>query len=412
MDHFEYKDGVLHAENTPIADIVNEVGTPFYCYSKATFERHFNVFSKSFSELNNFLCCFAVKANSNVEILKLLGSLGSGADTVSQGEIMRALKAGISPSKIVFSGVGKTKEEIAYALNKGIKQFNVESREELISINEVAGTLGKKAPVAFRINPDVAAETHEKISTGRARDKFGIAWQSAEEVYQLAGSLDNIEVKGITTHIGSQLTKLSPFEQAFDKIIDMVKGLREQGHNIETLDLGGGLGITYDGETPPTPSNYAAMICSKVKDLDVQLILEPGRLIAGNAGILVSSVIYLKKTQEKNFLVIDAAMNDLARPALYDAYHKIIPTNEPKKGDELIDMEIVGPVCETGDIMGKDRKLPELEPEELIAIRSAGAYGATMSSTYNSRPLATEVLVDGDSYEIIRQRQTYEDLIG
>lgn len=411
MDHFSYQNNILHAENIPIPDIAKKVGTPFYCYSTATFTRHFNVFSQAFKEIKP-LVCYSVKANSNLAILSLLASLGSGADCVSEGEIRRALKAGIPASKIVFSGVGKTKAEMEYALNANILQFNVESEPELHILNETALKLGTTAAIALRINPDVDAKSHEKISTGRKTDKFGIAWEKAHDMYRLAASLKGIKVQGIDVHIGSQLTELDPFKHAFEKVAQLVGELREQGHTINYLDLGGGLGIPYDDETPPTPDNYGDMVIEKTKELNCQLVFEPGRVIAGNAGILVSEVIYLKTTSDRKFLVIDAAMNDLIRPAMYDAHHNIVPIKQREPKTPEVEMDIVGPICESGDTFAKKRLFPEVEPGELIAFRSCGAYGAVMSSTYNSRLLVPEVLVDGDQFHIIRKRQTYEELLG
>lgn len=412
MDHFEYKKGELYAENIAISEIAKKVGTPFYCYSSATLTHHYKVFSDAFKSIPT-LICFAVKANSNVAVLKTLAKLGSGADTVSEGEIRRARKAGIPAKKIVFSGVGKTKKEMRYALKEGVGQFNVESKEELFALNDVAKSLKKKAPVAIRVNPDVDAGSHDKISTGRKTDKFGVEWDNVLDLYEKAKDLKNIKIIGVTTHIGSQLTELTPFKKAFDKIVGLVEALRRQGHEIKKLDLGGGLGIPYKdgGKTPPHPQEYAKMIVEMIKHLKCELVLEPGRLIAGNAGILVSEVVFLKDTPARKFLVIDAAMNDLMRPSLYDAFHEIIPVLEPEKqvAQEVVD--VVGPVCETTDVFGRNRMIPILNSSDLIAIRSSGAYGAVMSNTYNSRPLIAEVMVKGKEFAVIRKRQTYSQLL-
>lgn len=408
MDHFSYKKGKLHAEEVAVEKIAKQVGTPFYCYSTATLERHYNVLADVFKDIESTIC-FAVKSNSNIAVLKTLANLGSGADTVSEGEIRRAIKAGIPANKIVFSGVGKTREEIRYALELGIMQFNVESEVELAAINEVAGELGKKAPIAFRVNPDVDAKTHEKIATGRKSDKFGVAWNKAKSLYDTAGKLPNIEIVGVSTHIGSQLTDLQPFREAFEKIAGLARELKKAGHKIRRIDLGGGLGVPYINETPPHPEEYAKLIVEIVKGLDCELVIEPGRVIAGNAGILVTSVIYTKENQGKNFVIVDAAMNDLMRPALYEAGHEIIPVNEAK--DKPLKADIVGPVCETGDVLGRDRDLPELDDGDLLAIRTAGAYGAVMSNTYNTRPLVPEVLVKGGKFAVIRKRPSYDQML-
>lgn len=408
MDHFNYKNGVLHAEDVAITEIAKQVGTPFYCYSTATLTRHFKVFSEAFSEVNATIC-FAVKANSNLAVINTLAKLGAGGDCVSMGEIMRCLAAGIPAGKIVFSGIGKTKEELAFALKNDIMQINIESEAELESLNEVAIAMGKKAKVAFRINPDIAAGTHDKISTGRKEDKFGIAWESALDIYDKAGQMEGIEVRGVATHIGSQLTNLTPFQNAFAKVKGLVLELRARGHNITRLDLGGGLGIPYKNQEIPSPAEYAEMTIREVKELGCDLVFEPGRLICGNAGILVSEVIYLKRTGHRDFLIIDAGMNDLIRPTLYDAYHEIIPVNECS--GERIPMDIVGPICETGDVFAKDRLLPEMDAGDLVAMRSCGAYGAVMSSEYNTRPVIPEVMVNGDKFAVIRKRESYEQIL-
>ncbi len=410
MDSFNYKNGELFAENVAIQSVAQNVGTPFYCYSTETLTRHYRVFSEAFSGANA-LICFAVKANSNLAVLKLLGKLGSGGDCVSAGEVRRCLKAGIPAERIVFSGVGKTIEEMRFALNANIHQFNVESEAELELLNKVAAELGKKAPIAIRVNPDVAAGTHDKISTGRKEDKFGIAWEHVEDIYSKAENLEHIAVKAVSCHIGSQLTSLAPFEKAFKKVVKLVERLRNLGHTIERLDLGGGLGVPYSQEAPPLPKEYAKMVINETQHLNCELIFEPGRLIAANAGIMVSSVIYKKQTDSREFLIIDAAMNDLMRPALYDSYHKIIPVQELSNAEQTL-YDVVGPVCETTDVFAKQRALPkELKDADLVAFRSAGAYGAVMSNSYNTRPLIPEVLVDGDKFEIIRKRETYDEML-
>lgn len=407
MDYFNYKNGELFAEDIAVSEIAKQVGTPFYCYSSATLERHYNVFANAFKDVKATIY-FAVKANSNLSVLKTLANLGAGGDCVSGGEIRRCLAAGISAKKIVFSGVGKTKEELRFALENNIGQINVESYEELESLNEVANQMQIKAPIAFRINPDVDAGTHEKIATGRKEDKFGIAWDQVHDIYEKASKMDGIKIQGVATHIGSQLTSLEPFKNAFTKIVGLVKELKAKGHKITHLDLGGGLGIPYKEQEIPSPADYAAMTIETVKELDCELGFEPGRLICGNAGILVASVIYLKQTGHRNFLVIDAAMNDLIRPTLYDAHHEIIAVKEAKNN---LEMDIVGPICETGDVFAKNRKLPKLAPDDLVAIRSCGAYGAVMASEYNTRPIIPEVLVSGDKFSVIRKRETYDDIL-
>lgn len=407
MDYFNYKNGKLFAEDVDVQHLSKKVGTPFYCYSKATLERHYNVFNDALKGLDTVIH-FAVKANSNIAILKILANLGAGGDCVSEGEIRRCLAAGIDPEKIVFAGVGKTKQELKYALESKVGQINIESEAELESLNEVAKSLAIKAPIAFRINPDIDAGTHDKISTGRKEDKFGVAYDDALAIYDKAAKMDFIEIKGVATHIGSQLTSLNPFREAFTKIRELVLALRAKGYNITHLDLGGGLGIPYDKSDIPTPKEYGEMVKQVVGDLGCKLSFEPGRLIAGNAGILVASVIYLKETEHRNFLVIDAAMNDLIRPSLYDAYHDIIAVIEEKSE---ITADIVGPICETGDVFAKNRQIPNLSESDLVAIRSCGAYGAVMSCEYNSRLLIPEVLVSGDKYSIIRKRESYEQMI-
>ena len=413
MNHFEYRDGVLHAEDVSVAEIAASVGTPFYCYSTATLTRHYNVFAKAFAGVDA-LVCYAMKANSNQAVLATLAKLGAGADVVSEGELRRALAAGIAPRKIVFSGVGKTAGEIDVALKAGILCFNIESEAELELVNARAVAAATKAPVSFRINPDVDARTHAKISTGKKEDKFGISWRRAEAVYARAAELPGIEVTGIDMHIGSQITDLQPYDDAFKLLHTLVARLRDAGHNIEHVDVGGGLGIPYrsDNEPPPDPAAYADVVLEHVKSLDCQVIFEPGRMIAGNAGILVSEVVYLKETGNKNFVIVDAAMNDLIRPTLYEAWHDIRPVVEPDPDGPHIQADFVGPVCESGDYLAKDRDTPALKAGDLIAIGSAGAYGAVQSSTYNTRLLIPEVMVDGDRFHVVRKRPSYDDLIG
>ncbi len=411
MDHFQYQNGELYAEDVALSTIAETVGTPVYVYSSATLQRHFRVFSEAFGSLDT-LVCYAVKANSNQAVLRTLAREGAGADVVSLGELTRALKAGIPAGKIVFSGVGKTPEEMAAALKVGIKQFNVESEPELETLNTVAGELGMKAPVSVRVNPDVDAMTHAKISTGKSENKFGIAWQKAGSVYARIADLPNLEAVGVDLHIGSQLTDLRPFRTAFQKIIGLVQDLRAKGHAIKHIDLGGGLGIPYDpeAEAPPPPSAYGDMIREVLGDLDCSIILEPGRLIAGNAGLLLTKLLYEKQGENRTFYILDAAMNDLSRPAMYDAYHAITPVREPEEDDSHL-ADFVGPVCESSDTFAKQRKTQRLNPGDLVAIKSAGAYGAVMSSTYNSRPLVPEVLVSGGRFSIVRRRQSLEELL-
>ncbi len=413
MNHFEYRDGVLHAEDVSIPDIARAVGTPFYCYSTATLTRHYRVFAEAFSDIDA-LVCYAMKANSNQAVLMTLAQLGAGADVVSEGELRRALAAGIPPSKIVFSGVGKTAAEIDFGLEVGILCFNVESEPELDMINARAFALGKRAPVSFRINPDVDARTHAKISTGKKEDKFGISLGHAEAVYARAAAMPGIEITGIDMHIGSQITDLKPYGDAFLLLKDIVGKLREAGHAIRHVDVGGGLGIPYraDNEPPPDPRAYADVVLEQVRQLDCQVIFEPGRMIAGNAGILVSEVLYMKHGEARNFAIVDAAMNDLIRPTLYDAWHDIRPVVLPPADTPHVVVDVVGPVCESGDFLARERSLPALGQGDLIAVGTAGAYGAVQSSTYNTRLLAPEVLVRGDSFHVVRPRPTYEDLIG
>ncbi|GLQ82095.1 diaminopimelate decarboxylase [Mesorhizobium huakuii] len=413
MNHFDYRDGVLHAEDVAIPDIAAQVGTPFYCYSTATLTRHYRVFAQAFAGLDA-LVCYAMKANSNQAVLRTLARLGAGADVVSEGELRRALAAGIPASKILFSGVGKTAREMDLALEAGILCFNVESEPELELLSARATALGKVAPISLRINPDVDAKTHKKISTGKAENKFGIAWQRARQVYARAATLPGIKVTGIDTHIGSQITELQPFDDAFALLVDLVGALRADGHSIEHVDLGGGLGIPYrvDNNPPPLPDAYAQIVRKHVTKLGLKVMFEPGRLIVGNAGILVSEVIFVKEGDAKNFLVVDAAMNDLIRPTLYDAFHDIRPVVQPPADTPRMMVDVVGQVCETGDYLGLDRDLPRLKAGDLVAVSTAGAYGAVQAGTYNTRLLVPEVLVDGDRFHVVRPRLTYDDLIG
>ena len=413
MHHFQYRDGILHAEDVSLREIADAVGTPFYCYSTATLERHYRVFSEAFAG-TDFMLCYSIKANSNQAVLKTLGDLGAGMDIVSGGELRRAIAAGVPGSRIVFSGVGKSAAEMAAALDEDILCFNVESEAELELLDRIAGEKGKVASVSLRINPDVDARTHRKISTGKAEDKFGISWTRAEAAYARAGELANIRPCGIDMHIGSQVTQLEPFEQAFTLMAELVARLRAAGHEIEHVDLGGGLGIPYRGtnDVPPHPDEYAAVVKKTVGGLGCRLLFEPGRMIAGNAGILVARVLYTKPGDAKSFTIVDAAMNDLIRPTLYDAFHEVVPVAEPADGAETKVTDVVGPVCETGDFLARDYHLPDLAAGDLIAILSAGAYGAVQSGTYNTRPLVPEVLVKGGSYAVVRARPPIEDLIG
>ena len=412
MDHFLYRNGVLHAEDVALTDIAASVGTPFYCYSTATLTRHFTLFDEALHGMDH-LICFAMKSNSNLAVLKLIGDLGAGIDVVSMGEYLKARAAGVPGERIVFSGVGKTREEMRTALSGGIRQFNVESEPELDALNEVAISMGVKAPIAIRVNPDVDAKTHAKIATGKSENKFGIPIKGARDVYARAAKMDGIDVAGIDVHIGSQLTDLAPFELAFAKVAELTETLRSDGINIRRLDLGGGLGIPYErsNEAPPLPMEYGDVIRKTVGHLGCEIEIEPGRLISGNAGVMVSSVIYLKHGEGRDFLIIDAAMNDLIRPSMYEAHHDIVPVIEAAAGCEKAAYDIVGPVCETGDTFAKAREMTALGPDDLVAFRSAGAYGAVMASEYNSRPLIPEVLVHGDQFAVIRARPTYEDMI-
>jgi diaminopimelate decarboxylase len=413
MDHFLFRDGVLHAEDVPVPEIAAQVGTPFYVYSTATLTRHFRLFQEALDGLDH-LVCFAVKSNGNLAVLRTLGNLGAGMDVVSGGEYLRAKAAGVPGERIVFSGVGKTAAEIRLALEGGIRQFNVESEPELRVISAIASGLGLEAPVALRVNPDVDARTHEKIATGKSENKFGIPIARARAVYAEAAALPGIRVVGVDVHIGSQLTDLAPFEAAFLKVRELTQALREDGHTITRLDLGGGLGIPYarSNEAPPLPIEYGQVIRRTLGDMGCEIEIEPGRLISGNAGILVSSVIYLKEGEGRDFLILDAAMNDLVRPSMYGAHHDIVPVIEPAPGVEQRPYDIVGPVCETGDTFARARDLPPLAAGDLVAFRSAGAYGAVMASEYNTRPLIPEVLVNGDQFAVIRARPSFDEILG
>jgi len=412
MDHFLYRDGVLHAEDVPLAEIAAQVGTPFYVYSTATLLRHFKLFDDALAGMNH-LVCYAMKAASNQAILKTLAQAGAGMDVVSVGEYLRAKAAGVRGERIVFSGIGKTEDEIRTALEGGIRQFNVESEPEMQVISTVATSLGKTAPITIRVNPDVDAKTHSKIATGKSENKFGIPISRARDVYAMAAALPGLDVIGIDVHIGSQLTELEPFELAYSKVAELTETLRADGHNIRRLDLGGGLGIPYarSNEAPPLPTDYGALIKRTLGHLGCEIEIEPGRLIAGNAGLMVSQVIYVKSGEDREFLILDAAMNDLIRPAMYEAHHDIVPVIEPAPGTEQRPYDIVGPVCESGDTFAKQRDMPPLKSGDLIAFRSAGAYGAVMSSEYNSRPLIPEVLVNGDQFAVIRARPTFDEMI-
>ena len=412
MDHFLYRDGRLHAEDVAIQEIAAQVGTPFYVYSTATLIRHFKLFDDALDGLDH-LVCFAMKAASNQAILKTLGDLGAGMDVVSGGEYLRARAAGVPGERIVFSGVGKTRGEMHQALQGGVRQFNIESEPELYLLNKVALSLGSTAPITIRVNPDVDAKTHAKIATGKSENKFGIPISRAREVYALAARLEGLEVVGIDVHIGSQLTELEPFVAAYRKVAELTETLRADGHNIRRLDLGGGLGIPYtcSNEAPPLPTDYGAMVKRELGHLGCEIEIEPGRLIAGNAGLLVSSVIYVKSGEDREFLILDAAMNDLVRPAMYDAHHDIVPVIEPAAGSKPAVYDIVGPVCESGDTFAKGRPLVAQQQGDLVAFRSAGAYGSVMASEYNTRPLIPEVLVNGDQFAVIRARPSYDEII-
>ncbi|HEX7233370.1 MAG TPA: diaminopimelate decarboxylase [Candidatus Binatia bacterium] len=413
MNHFEYRNGEMLAEAVPLQRIAREVGTPAYVYSLATLKRHFKVFDEAFARLRHIVC-FSVKANSNLALLRAFAKEGSGFDIVSGGELFRVLKVGADPKKIVFSGVGKKKEEIEYALNSGILMFNVESEQELLTLNEIASAIGKRAPISLRVNPDVDPQTHPYISTGMKKAKFGVDIKTSLETYRKAISLKNVEVVGVDCHIGSQLTSITPFVDALAKVreyLDRVLAgeMKKEGAQIRYLDLGGGLGINYHDETPPLPDEYAKAIIDGLEGLDITLILEPGRVIVGNAGILLTEVQYIKETETKKFVIVDGGMNDLIRPALYGSYQAIQPVMENKAQKIVVD--VVGPICESGDFFAKDREIPRPQRGDLLAVMSAGAYGFTMASNYNSHPKPPEVLVDGDRYHVVRKRESFEDLV-
>jgi diaminopimelate decarboxylase len=413
VNHFHYRDGVLHAEDVPVPAIATRVGTPFYCYSTATLKRHYTVFADAFAGMDA-LVCYALKANSNQAVIRTLAKLGAGADVVSEGELRRALAASVPPEKILFSGVGKTAGEMDFALSAGIHCFNVESEPELELLSARAVAAGRSAPVSLRINPDVDARTHRKIATGKAENKFGIPLRHARDIYRRAAALPGIEIVGVDMHIGSQITELQPFDDAFRLLAELATALKADGHDIRHVDLGGGLGIPYrtDNTPPPLPDAYAAIVRKNIAPLGLKVMFEPGRLLVGNAGILVSEVIYMKHGDGKDFLIVDAAMNDLVRPTLYDAWHDIRPVVEPVPDAVHRVVDVVGPVCETGDYLALGRDLPALESGDLIAVGTAGAYGAVQAGTYNTRLLVPEVLVDGDRYHVVRPRGSYEELIG
>ncbi len=413
MDHFIYRRNRLHAEDVPLEVIAERVKTPLYVYSTATIERHYRVFAEALGDLPATIC-YAVKANSNIAVIRSLARLGAGADVVSGGELRAALAAGVPGERIVYSGVGKTADEMAAALRAGVMQINVESEPELDALDAVARATGHRARVAIRINPDVDANTHAKISTGRSENKFGIEWTGARRVYARAAAMPGVAVIGAAVHIGSQLTDLAPYRTAFQRLRDLVAMLRADGHRIDVLDLGGGLGIPYGSEdTPvPTPAAYAEVIHTSLGDLGCRLVLEPGRMLVGNAGVLLTRVLYVKEGATRTFVVVDAAMNDLLRPAMYGAYHAIVPVAKPLDGAPVRDVDVVGPVCETSDTFATDRPMPPIVAGDLLALRGAGAYGAVMASTYNVRPLVPEVLVSGDRFAVIRPRLSVEEILG
>jgi diaminopimelate decarboxylase len=408
MHDFNYSDGELYCENVPLALIAAEVGTPVYVYSRHTLTYHYGLLDEAFSSLPS-LICYSVKANSNLAIIGSLARQGAGADIVSGGELFRAMRAGIPPEKIVYAGIGKTEREISYALDAGILMFNVESAAELLALDRVAGEMGKVASIALRINPDVDPETHPYIATGLREAKFGIEMEQALSIYEQARGLRNLEVTGVHQHIGSQITSVEPFQESLFKTRQLVSALQGKGFDIRYINIGGGFGIPYQDETVPRPSDYAEVLEPIVKDCGCQAILEIGRMIVGNAGLLLTKVLYRKRTGEKEFLIVDAAMNDLIRPSLYGSFHELWPLKESGRGEEAVD--VVGPVCESGDFLAKDRKLPRMEPGEFLAVMSAGAYGFAMSSNYNSRVRAAEVMVDGERFRVVRDRESYEDLL-
>ncbi len=413
MHHFTYRHGVLHAEDVNLRTLAEEVDTPFYCYSSATLERHYKVMSAAFGDSDHMIC-YAMKANSNQAVIKTLTDLGAGVDVVSEGELRRAMALGVPGRKIVFSGVGKSAREMALALKHGISCFNVESEPELELLSEIAQRLGTQAVVSIRVNPDVDAKTHEKITTGKSENKFGIPFNKARAVYARAAELPGIEIAGVDMHIGSQITELGPYDEAYALMAELVRDLRADGHTIRHVDLGGGLGVPYRGtnDVPPHPDEYAAMVKARLGDLDCRFVLEPGRMMAGNAGILVTRVVHVKHGETHNFLIVDAAMNDLIRPTLYDAYHDIWPVVEAADGHGKTSFDVVGPVCETGDYIARSRDLAPMKAGDLIAVLTAGAYGAVQSGTYNTRQLVPEVLVKDNHFAIVRPRQTFDALIG
>ena len=411
MHHFAYRNGTLHAEDVELTALAQAVGTPFYCYATATLERHYRVFAQAFADVEA-LICYAMKANSNQAVIATLARLGAGADVVSEGELLRARAAGVPPHKIMFSGVGKTARELALAVEQGILCVNVESEPELELLSSIAAAKGRVANISVRVNPDIDAKTHHKIATGKAENKFGIPLSRAREVYARAAKLPGLKVSGVDMHIGSQITELQPFSDAFALLADFVRGLRADGHTISHIDLGGGLGIPYrdNNEPPPHPDEYAKLVKQATRDLGCRLIFEPGRLIVGNAGILVTRVLFVKHGEAKNFVVVDAGMNDLIRPTLYDAYHEIWPAKE-KSAPRRIRADVVGPVCESGDFLALDRDMPEPAPDDLLAVMSAGAYGAVQAGTYNTRPLLPEVLVKGGEWAVVRPRLEVDQII-
>ncbi|BAT57990.1 diaminopimelate decarboxylase [Variibacter gotjawalensis] len=412
MHHFAYRNGVLHAEGVSLTTIAEQVGTPFYCYSTATLERHYHVFAGAFADVDA-LVCYAMKANSNQAVLRTLARLGAGADVVSGGELKRALAAGIPPERIMFSGVGKTAQELAMAVDAGIFCINVESEPELQQLSQIASSKGRTVQVSLRVNPDVDAKTHAKIATGKSENKFGIPISVARDVYARAAKLPGLKISGVDMHIGSQITDLQPFDDAFALLSDFVRTLRGDGHAISHVDLGGGLGIPYrdSNEPPPLPDAYASVVKKATRDLGCKLVFEPGRLLVGNAGILVTSVIFVKHGEARNFVIVDAAMNDLIRPTLYEAYHEVMPVDEPKGDAPRIRADVVGPVCETGDYLALGRDMAEPRPGQLLAVMSAGAYGAVQAGTYNTRALVPEILVNGDDWAVVRPRLETDELI-
>jgi diaminopimelate decarboxylase len=413
VNHFQYRNGVMHAEDVPLPDIARQVGTPFYCYSTATLVRHFRVFQGALAGLPTMVC-YAMKANSNQAVIRTLVEEGAGMDVVSEGELRRALAAGCPADRIVFSGVGKTAREILLAVETGIHCFNVESEPELEQISAIARSRGKVARIAIRVNPDVDARTHAKITTGKSENKFGIPFERARDVYRFAATLPGVKVSGVDMHIGSQITDMAPYDAAYERLADLVRLLREDGHEIEHVDAGGGLGIPYrlEENAPPAPAEYAAIVKKRLGNLGCTIFFEPGRVLVGNAGILVSEVIYIKTGAAKNFVILDAAMNDLIRPTLYEAHHDILPIAQARPDGETVVADVVGGVCETGDYLALGRRLPALKAGDRVAVMTAGAYGAVQGSTYNTRPLAPEILVRGNEWAVVRPRQTFEELIG